>query len=192
MHLYPELARVIALEKYKDVVREKPIRGNVPILTANMIDRIVTELRTNQRSPNHKNEIAEIGKTLSELKNSEIVEIRTVADIYIGDFTGGPFFAEIKTPLPNLDVCAETKKKILTFTTLMKGKGPRAFLAFPYNPFITRADYKHGFTNQIMDMSSEVLMAGEFWDTIGGKGTFNKLLLIIEDVGEEIRKEKTK
>ncbi|MGA7194639.1 MAG: TdeIII family type II restriction endonuclease [Anaerolineales bacterium] len=191
MHLYPELAKTIAIEKYKDVTREKPIRGNVPVKTANIIDRIVTELRTNQRSPNRKNELAEIDKTFSSTDKKAPVEIRTVADIYIGDFVGGPFFAEIKSPLPNLDVCAETKKKILTFMTLMRGENPKAFLAFPYNPFITRAEYKHGFTNQIMDMSEDILMADEFWDYIGGKGTFDNLLSIIEDVGTEIRKEKS-
>lgn len=190
MHLYPELARMIALDNYTDVVREKSIQGYVTVETANIIDTIVRELRSNQRSPSRENEIAEIENTFSNPGNNGKVEIKTIADIYIGDFPGGPLFAEIKTPLPNLDICAETKKKILTFMTLQRNENPKAFMAFPYNPFITRAEYKHGFTNRIMDMREDVLMGDEFWDYIGGVGTFEKIIDIIEDVGEEIREEK--
>ena len=35
-----------------------------------------------------------------------------------------------------------------------------------------------------------MLMAEEFWDYIGGRGTFDSLLSIIEDVNDQIRKEK--
>jgi type II restriction enzyme len=42
-----------------------------------------------------------------------------------------------------------------------------------------------------MDMGNDILMAEEFWDFIGGQGTFDILLSIIELVGEEIRKEKS-
>jgi type II restriction enzyme len=189
MHLYPELARTIALEHYKDVVREKAIRGFATASTASAIDRIVTELRINQRSPNQANEILEIQNTINT--DERTIELRITADIYIGDYPGGPFFAEIKSPLPNLDVCAETKKKILTFNTLLHDQNPKGYLAFPYNPFITRSLYKHAFTNRIMDMGNDILMAEEFWDFIGGQGTFDILLSIIELVGEEIRKEKS-
>jgi type II restriction enzyme len=189
MRLYPELARIIASEKHNDVVREKLILGEVNTGTASAIERIVTNLRNNQRSPNREQEISEINNSLSNDGDNRVV-LRTFADIYIGDFENGPFFAEIKSPLPNLDVCAETKKKILTFLTLKRADNPKAFLAFPYNPFITREYYRHSFTNQIMDMAEDVLMAEEFWDTIGGEGTFDEMLTIIEDVGDEIRKEK--
>lgn len=187
MHLYPELAKIIALENFRDVTRETHIRGTVPLQTATTIDRIVTELRTNQRAPNRENETREIEESFTQPNNVAFTEIRTVADIYIGDFTGGPFFAEIKTPLPNLDICAETKKKILTFKAVRRGQNPKAFMAFPYNPFVTRAEYKHGFTNRIMDISNDVLMGDEFWDYIGGPGTFTTILGIIEIVGNEIR-----
>ena len=189
MHLYPELAKIIALANFKDVEREKLIKGFVNINTANTIDRIVTDLRNNQRSPGHGKEIKEIQAEYHV--EGKKVEIQMRADIYIGDYPSGPFFAEIKSPLPNLDVCAETKKKILTFETLLEGQNPRGYLAFAYNPFETRANYKHGFTNRIMDMGIEILMAEEFWDFIGGSGTFDILLAIIENVGNEIRADKS-
>ena len=109
MHLYPELAKVIALQSFKEVEREKPIRGKAKQSIATAIDRIVTELRTNQRSPNHSQEIEEIRRA-ARIQDA-LVEVRTTADIYIGDHTQGPYFAEIKSPLPNLDVCAEIRRR---------------------------------------------------------------------------------
>ena len=187
MRLYPELARLIALENYSDVTRERAIAGQLKDTTVNTIDRIVRDLRAGQRSPNHEQEMAEIAN--ADPDSSE-VEVRVIADLYIGDFQDGPFFAEIKTPVPNLDICAESKSKILTFKALLRGHNPQAYLAFAYNPYITRAAYGHNPTTRIMDMQAEVLMAEEFWDAIGGDGAFAELLSIIDLVGDEIRNKK--
>jgi type II restriction enzyme len=187
--LYPDLAKCIAQEHYQNVALEHEITGTLKKSAADTIARIVRELRSGQRRPNHASEVAEIANP-NNIAENETVEIRVIADLYIGDFYKGPFFVEIKTPLPNLDICAETKHKILTFIALLHQHNPRGYLAFPYNPFITRADYKHSFTKQIMDLQNEVLMAGEFWDEIGGAGTFDQLLEIIEKVGNDLREEK--
>jgi len=185
--LYPELARLIASENHSDVVREKVIQGRLKDITVSTIDRIVRDLRAKHRSPDHAQEMREIRKVKASPAK---VPVRVIADLYIGDFQDGPFFAEIKTPLPNLDICAESKSKILTFETLLHGKNARGYLAFAYNPFITRAAYAHSFTKRIMDMQVEVLMAEEFWDKIGGGGTFSELLSVVDSVGNEIREEK--
>lgn len=189
LSLYPELARLVALENYSEVEREKVIQGILKDTTVNTIDRIVRDLRARQRSPNHAQEMREIRKAPASAAK---VPVRVIADLYIGDFRGGPFFAEIKTPVPNLDICAETKLKILTFETLLRRQNAKGYLAFAYNPFITRDVYAHRFTKQIMDMQAEVLMADEFWDAIGGQGTFANLLSIIDSVGNEIREEKAR
>lgn len=182
--LYPELARLIAREHYSEVARDKLIDGELEETTLNMVDRIVRDLRARKRVPNHEQELSEIGSVGNTLTK---VPVRVIADLYIGDFSPGPLFVEIKTPKPNLDICAETKSKILTFETLLRGRNPRGYLAFAYNPYITRAEYDHGFTQRIMDMQAEVLMAEEFWDMIGGSGTFSELIGIIDEVGNQIQ-----
>jgi hypothetical protein len=187
--LYPELARLIAIEKYSDVMLEQTIDGTLNVAMVNKIDEIVRDLRARQRRPNHAQEMAEI---LGAAAGAAEKYVRVIADVYIGDFEGGPFFAELKTPQPNLDICAESKSKILTVKTLLREQHPKAYLAFYYNPFITRVAYAHSFTKQIMDMQTEVLMGEEFWDAIGGSGTFSQILEIIDQVGNEIREEKGK
>jgi hypothetical protein len=165
---------------------EKTIEGELNVAMLGKIDQIVRELRSRQRTPNHVQEMNEIYSAASGTKSRKV---RVIADVFIGDFFKGPFFIELKTPQPNLDICAESKSKILTFKALWQHHNLQACLAFYYNPFVTRADYAHSPTRQIMDMQAEVLMGEEFWDEIGGSGTFAELLEIIEDVGNEIRKE---
>jgi hypothetical protein len=105
--------------------------------------------------------------------------------LYVGDFEGGPLFVELKSPLPNLDVAAESKRKMLYFLAMMNRQsvsGAKAFLGLTYNPYLTRANYSHSFTKQIMDMENEVLMGQELWDYLGGPGTYRQLLDIIDQI----------
>jgi hypothetical protein len=183
--LYPRIAALIAKERYANVFLEHKIRGTLNKAAISTIDTIERELRSRQRIPNRTREVAEVMAAVGQGGTRE--DVRLIADFYIGDFDDGPLFVEIKTPLPNLDICAETKKKFLTFIALYAEKNPQAYFGFAYNPFVTREAYSHSFTNQIMDIQDEVLMGEEFWDHIGGRGTFLKLLEIIEEVGEEIR-----
>nr|MBC7245103.1 TdeIII family type II restriction endonuclease [Chloroflexota bacterium] len=176
--LYPKLARLIAEERYQRVYLEHEFRATMDGAVADTIERIVTELRNRQRHPDHSKEVQEILQAQGGIPREVVVK----ADLFIEDFTNGPFFAEIKSPLPNLDIAAESKKKILTFVALHADQNPQAYLAFPYNPFLTREQYHHPFTAHIMDMDKEVLIGKEFWDTIGGESTYEQLLAIIAQV----------
>ncbi len=120
-------------------------------------------------------------------------------DIFIADFDPAPLYLELKTPKPNLDICAESKRKILAFEAFMRAKGEvvvvddfvihrpnrsaRGYLAFPYG---LRKTYRHNFTQRIMDMNAEVLIGAELWDMIGGCGTFDELLAVIDEVRNEV------
>ena len=178
---YPTIAKMIASDTYHNVYLDRPIKGHLDANTCNKIEQIVMDLRGRRRQPDHNREMLEIQSSVGGDKRPTGV----ICDLYIEDFDGGPFFAEIKTPRPNLDICAESKKKILYFLAIMKSQGisgATGYLAFPYNPFLTRERYSHNFTRQVMDMDNEVLMGKELWDKIGGNGTYEELLEIIAEV----------
>lgn len=189
--LYPSVARAIAEDRFSQVYTEHTVEGQVNDAACNMIDQIVTELRTprrlreNEREPNHEDELSDILNSPGGGRTTRSV----TADFYIGDFHNGPLFIELKTPLPNLDIAAESKRKILYYLLIMDRQGVRgaqAFLGLTYNPFIRREDYGHSYTRQIMDMDNQVLMGNELWDMIGGPDTYEELLEIIEDVHRNI------
>lgn len=180
--LIPQLAEIIAKDQYMIVHRDYKITGKLDIAKINAIDRIVNELRMGRRNPDHQKEIQEI------LAKSSVRtrEVSVIADLFIGDFKQGPLFLEIKSPLPNLDVCAESKKKMLLFQALFMNKNPQAFLALYYNPFFPN-EYSHSFTKRIMDLKREVLIGEEMWNMIGGKDTYEELLDVIEEVRNILR-----
>ena len=186
--LYPQLAEAVALDRYKVVRREFPISGMLNDAACNMVEQIVTELRARtqrgvaRRRPNQPQEITDILNS----RGGGSRPIPVTADLFVEDFREGPLFLELKTPLPNLDIAAESKRKMLYYLALMSRQGvnnAKAFLGLTYNPFITREKYSHSFTKRIMDMDREVLLGGEMWDYLGGQGTYDELLAIIDSVG---------
>jgi hypothetical protein len=184
MTLYPKIAEIIAEDKFKDVHQIYKFTDKISRERAITIEQIITELRGGKRKPNFSEETRQIRESgISEVE----IEVMFIADLYIGDFVPGPLFTEIKTPRPNLDICAESKKKMLFFRAMFTQRNPQAFLAFPYNPFITRKAYNHTFTKSIMDMDNEVLIGGEMWDKIGGQGTFEELLALIKEARGKLK-----
>jgi len=183
--LIPQLAEIIAKDQYREVYRDYDIVGRLDIAKINVIDRIIDELRTGRREPDHESEIREI----FEASSGKTREVRVIADLFVGDFKPGPLFLEIKSPLPNLDVCAESKRKMLIFQALFENKNPQAFLALYYNPHFPR-EYRHWATRRIMDLSKEVLIGEAMWNKLGGEGTYEELLSIIEEVRREVAKSK--
>ena len=138
--LYPPLAELVARDKYRQVYLDCKLSEELDIDQCNKIEEIITTLRTGKRKPNQEQELKEI--LVATGGGNHIATI--IADLYIEDFPDGPFFAEIKSPLPNLDVCAESKKKLLYFWAIMNARGEptdNAFLAFPYNPYVKRESY---------------------------------------------------
>lgn len=169
----------------------------------NAIDEIVSRLRAaakgkgSQVTPtDHKWAMARI----LSAPQTGLMETRTIVlDIFVADFQPMPLYLELKTPKPNLDICAESKRKILAFETFMRtisdsvavedfiihcpNEMARGYLAFPYG---LRETYRHNFTQRIMDMEAEVLIGNELWDMIGGRGAFDELLAIIDEVRNEV------
>jgi len=184
--LIPRIAELIAREKYTDVKLDWPISGEADQGMVKKIETIVDELRAKQRQPNASREWKEIMASASGHRIQQQVR----ADLYIGDFTGGPLFVELKSPLPNLDVCEKTKTKMLKFRAIMHVKGvtgAQAYMGLWYNPYIERNKYSHQFTGRVMDMNCEVLLGEELWDKIGGPGTYKQLLDVLEEAATKIR-----
>ena len=64
-----------------------------------------------------------------------------------------------------------------------------AFFALPYNPYGKRENYAWTFPAHWFDMKKDkvVLIGDEFWDLIGGTGTYQFFIIEINELGEEYR-----
>lgn len=185
--LYPALAEAVSRDRFEVVSLEHTIEGTLNDAAINMVEQIVTELRTpprrrtTPRTPDHESELADILSSRGGGLSTRAV----TADLFVGDYQDGPLFIELKTPLPNLDIAAESKRKLLYYLAMMHRQdvtNAKAFMGLTYNPFLTRQDYGHSFTKQIMDMENQVLIGNELWDYLGGPGTYDELMEIIDEV----------
>jgi hypothetical protein len=55
----------------------------------------------------------------------------------------------------------------------------------PYNPYRSRENYSHSYARQYLDMQHQVLIGEEFWDFVGGVGTYDEVICLYQEVGRE-------
>lgn len=64
----------------------------------------------------------------------------------------------------------------------------QSLIAIPYNPYEPEP-YKRWTMRGMLDLKHELKVADEFWDFLGGEGTYQQLLDVFEKVGIELRGE---
>lgn len=175
---FPQIAKIIASEKYRDVHVGWKLEGQLETAKIDMINKILDDLDVKRRAPNVQLEMQEI----SQAKGGVLQPVKITADLYIGDFALGPLLMEIKTAQPKKEDCVRSKRRLLIFRSLYSNRKARAYVAFYYNPYIYRKNYSWWPTLQILDIDKEVLIGEEMWDYLGGKGTYNEILSIVEEV----------
>ena len=63
-----------------------------------------------------------------------------------------------------------------------------SLIAIPYNPYAPKP-YERWTLKGMLDLEHELKVANEFWDFLGGDGTYQDLLDCFERVGIELRPE---
>jgi len=102
------------------------------------------------------------------------------------------YFFDIKTAKPNKGGFKEYKRTLLEWVACLLAEQPKTkintLIAIPYNPYEPKP-YSHWTMAGMLDLENELKVADEFWDFLGGKGTYLQLLKIFEQVGIELRHE---
>lgn len=98
---------------------------------------------------------------------------------------------EIKAPLPNSDQTKVSKEKLLKLYAMEPRQVQGAFFALPYNPYGNREDYKWNFPMRWFDMHKDpcVLIGNEFWDLLGGVGTYDVFVDVVRQLGQKYQAE---
>jgi hypothetical protein len=164
------------------------IRGNINAERLRRIQEILNKLehRTRgQAGPDWAEELKYVHAGESE----ELIPTTVLADIYLEK--GNEKFAfELKAPLPNSDQTKVSKEKILKLYAMEPVLVSGAFYALPYNPYGSKKeDYAWTFPARWFDMKNDpvVLIGDEFWDKIGGTGTYNAFLEAVNEMGGEYK-----
>jgi hypothetical protein len=154
------------------------------------IQKIIDGLTTAINLPNKKEEIERIRKVC---QTGEMVTVRpTKVDLMFETNEGAYYLFDIKTAKPNAGGFKEFKRTLLEWVAVILANKPNAkvntFIAIPYNPYAPEP-YSRWTMRGMLDLENELRVADEFWDFLGGKGTYKDLLDCFERVGIELREE---
>jgi hypothetical protein len=182
-----EMARMVA--KSAGRIAERPrdtVLTNATDAQIEAVGYIVESLR-NKTSPDWS---AEVQRVLSAKGNALASPATVRSDLWVSDVggAGAGSYISIKTVMPNIDQTAVAKSDMLRL--LAHDEDCKVFFALPYNPYGTdRQDYEFRPPFSIFDMKNDdcVLIGEEFWDFVGGVGTFSEIVNICTEVGPEIR-----
>lgn len=120
----------------------------------------------------------------------EDIPVQVICDVYAEDTTNNKKYAfELKAPLPNSDQTKVSKEKIFKLYAMEPRLIDEAYYALPYNPYGKRENYSWSFPERWFDMKHDkvVLIGDEFWEKVGGMGTYQAFINAINEIGAEYK-----
>jgi hypothetical protein len=122
--------------------------------------------------------------------DGEDIPVTVVCDVYAENTSNKKRYTfELKAPLPNSDQTKVSKEKILKLYSMEPKLIDEAYYALPYNPYGTRDKYSWSFPARWFNMKEDkvVLIGEEFWEKIGGLGTYRAFISAVNEIGQDYR-----
>ena len=155
-----------------------------------VIQNIINNLSAASKDTNKTEEIERI--RVACRKGEMNISPTVKADLFIQDSKGAMYLFDIKTAKPNLSGFKDHKRTLLEWCAIKLAQDPEAeihtLIAIPYNPYEPEP-YQRWTLKGMLDLTEELKVADEFWDFLGGKGSYEELLNCFERVGIELRDE---
>lgn len=187
--VWEKLAQVVALEAYGNCQMGHTISGTVGQESLRRIQEVLNKLEhskgKNKIKPNWNEELQYIQESAGNQ-----IPVSVVCDIFIQNEENGKRYAfELKAPLPNSDQTKVSKEKLFKLLAMEPKLVDYAYFALPYNPYGKRENYKWDFPMRWFNMHEDesVLIGDEFWDLMGGKGTYNNFIQEVNSLGKDYR-----
>lgn len=120
----------------------------------------------------------------------ELIPTTVICDVYAKNISTGSAYAfELKAPLPNSDQTKVSKEKIFKLLSMEIPQVENAFFVLPYNPYGKKENYNWSFPKRWFDMINDpvVLIGNEFWDFLGGTGTYKLFISEVNKLGKEYK-----
>jgi len=178
-NLHEKIAAAIAEEVHADVRQPHDLSGAIPVLSREFITQRVDALEHRKVQPDAAYEREQIFGHFGNQVNAG-----TRIDLYIRTHDGEDHYFEIKSAKPNKGQCAEMKTRLLTALAIRRQDSTHTWWGVPYNPY-GRGEYRWVYPLAFFDFEHEVMLGQSFWDFVGGAGTYEELLEVYREVGEE-------
>ncbi len=188
--VWEKLAQVVAQETHGHCSMGHNINGTVGSESLRRIQEVLNRLEHNTKGvakvkPNWQEELDYIKRG-----GGNPIPVSVTCDIFIhNQETNTKYAFELKGPLPNSDQTKVSKEKIFKLLAMNPKEVDFAYYALAYNPYGKREDYKWSFPMRWFNMYEDesVLIGNEFWDLIGGEGTYTAFITEVNKLGKEYK-----
>ena len=188
--IFEPVAVTIAKDNYKSA-KSHTVAGEFICEEALFeIQKIMDDLTTTVSLPNKLEEIDVIRKACQTGQRRKVKLTRV--DVLLENSAGELYLFDIKTAKPNAGGFKEFKRTLLEWAATVLTSEPKAkvntIIAIPYNPYEPQP-YNRWTMRGMLDLENELKVGNEFWDFLGGEGSYQDLLDCFERVGIELKEE---
>ncbi len=188
--VWEKLAQVVAEEYHGYCEMGKTITGEVGAERLRRIQEVLNRLEHKKKGEDEQKPDWDVELKYILEGGGKSIPTKVVCDIFIDSKkTKKKYAFEIKAPLPNSDQTKVSKEKMFKLMAMKPAKVDYTFYALAYNPYGKKCDYNWSFPMRWFDMHNDesVLIGNEFWELIGGKGTYKNFISEINSLGKEYR-----
>jgi type II restriction enzyme len=188
--IFEPVAVTIAKGKFKNAKSHTTAGESISETAIVEIQKIMDNLTTAVSSPNKAKEIDTI-RRVCQVQPMRKVKLRKV-DLCLETHANELYLFDLKTAKPNAGGFEEFKRTLLSWVAAVLAVNPKTkintIIAIPYNPYEPQP-YNRWTIRGMLDLDQELKVGDEFWDFLGGTGTYQDLLDCFERVGIELRDE---
>lgn len=185
--IYEPVAELLATSYFALSKKQYVVGNEISEGSQSEITDIINDLSIGKNT-NKSEEIERIRKVcqLGNMKKIKTVKV----DLFVQAEDGAIHFFDLKTVKPNKSNFKDFKRTLLEWIAIYFAKYPDAnvnsYIAIPYNPY-EPDPYERWTMKGMLDLDYELKVADEFWDFLGGSGTYDGLLDCFEKVGIKLR-----
>ena len=188
--IFEPVAKALAKDNFRSAESQQVAGKQISSEAFVEIQNIMSKLSTAETNPNKPEEIEAIRKVCQKGKMENVKLTKVDVKLIANDNT--IYLIDIKTAKPNAGGFKEFKRTLLEWVAASLAIDPKlnvqTLIAIPYNPYEPEP-YNRWTMRGMIDLENELKVAKEFWDFLGGEGSYEGLLDCFEQVGIEMRDE---
>lgn len=187
--IFEPVAETLASLNFVSAQKQYVVGDTISEQAQAVIQTIINEL-TIGKNPDKSEEIERIREVCNKGKMNKLKTVKV--DLFVQSADGTVHLFDLKTAKPNISNFKDFKRTLLEWIAISLAKNPNAkvqsYIAIPYNPYEPKP-YERWTLKGMLDLDSELKVAEELWDFLGGEGAYEELLNCFERVGLELRPE---
>jgi len=187
--IFEPVAVELAKSRFTKAEAQYPVGNAISIKAQSEIQRIIDDLSIG-KDADKPVEIERIRKVCCVGKMASVKTVKV--DLFVQDADDCIYLFDLKTAKPNKSNFKDFKRTLLEWTAITLTTRPnakiRSLIAIPYNPY-EPSQFETWTLKGMFDLKEELTVGLDFWDFVGGVGTYQDLLDCFETTGIEMREE---